>query len=105
MEASSPCNGNHFLVGERSEPLSRVFNDQTSGIYIYMVESVRMYVFNTHARVRMSVCYLDRNVSLPYTLYFESSISLEGGRSKDIVRLCRLSSQFKNFHTRNCSLI
>ena len=26
-----------------------------------------------------------------------SSISLEGGRSKDIVRLCRLSSHFKNF--------
>ena len=23
-----------FLVGERSEPLSRVFNDQPSGIYI-----------------------------------------------------------------------
>ena len=26
-----------------------------------------------------------------------SSISLEGGRSKDIVRLCHLSSHFKNF--------
>ena len=52
-----------YVIGERSEPLSRVFNDQTSGIYIYMVESVRTYVSNTHARVRMSVCYLDRNVS------------------------------------------
>ena len=26
-------------------------------IYIYMVESVRSYVSNTHAHVRMSVCY------------------------------------------------
>ena len=70
-----------------------------------MVESVRTYVSNTHAHVCMSVCYLDRNVSRLYTLYCESSISLEGGRSKDIVRLCRLSSHFKNFHTRNYSLI
>ena len=54
-----------MIIGERSEPLSRVFNDQTSGIYIYiyMVESVRTYVSNTHARVHMSVCYLDRNIS------------------------------------------
>ena len=60
-------NGNHFssypraqasmVIGERSEPLSRVFNDQPRGIYIYMVESVRTYVSNTHAHVRMSVCY------------------------------------------------
>ena len=28
-----------MLVGERSEPLSRVFNDQPRGIYIYMVAS------------------------------------------------------------------
>ena len=34
-----------------------------------------------------------------------SVLSLEGGRSKDIVRLCRLSNHFKNFHTRNCSLL
>ena len=46
-----------MLFGERSEPLSRVFNDQPRGIYIYMVESVRTYVSNTHAHVRMSVCY------------------------------------------------
>ena len=45
------------LIGERSEPLSRVFNDQPRGICIYMVESVRTYVSNTHAHVRMSVCY------------------------------------------------
>ena len=32
-------------------------------VYIFMVESVRTYVSNTHAHVRMSVCYLDRNVS------------------------------------------
>ena len=51
------------IIGERSEPLSRVFNDQPSGIYIYMVESVRTYVSNTHAHVRMNVCYLDSNVS------------------------------------------
>ena len=49
--------GTIFLVGERSEPLSRVFNDQQRGIYIYMVESVRTYVSNRHAHVRMSVCY------------------------------------------------
>ena len=30
------------LIGERSEPLSRVFNDQQRGIY--MVETVRTYV-------------------------------------------------------------
>ena len=46
------------IFGERSEPLSRVFNDQPRGIYIYnMVESVRTYVSNRHAHVRMSVCY------------------------------------------------
>ena len=39
------------VIGEQSEPLSRVFNDQLRGIYIYMVESVRTYVPNTHARV------------------------------------------------------
>ena len=44
------------INGERSEPLSRVFNDPNSR-YIYMVESVRTYVSNAHARVRMSVCY------------------------------------------------
>ena len=27
--------GTIFLVGERSEPLSRVFNDQLSGIYMF----------------------------------------------------------------------
>ena len=35
-----------------------------------------------------------------YTHCCESSISLEGGRSKDRLRLCRL---FTNVHTRNCS--
>ena len=45
----------YIIIGEHSEPLSRVFNDQPSGIY--MVESVRTYVSNTHAHVRMSVCY------------------------------------------------
>ena len=54
-----PVMGTIFLVGERSEPLSRVFNDPTCGIYIYiiMVESVRTYVSNTQAHVRMSVYY------------------------------------------------
>ena len=51
------------IIGERSKPLSRVLNVQLSSIYIIMVESVRTYVSNTHAHVRMSVCYLDRNVS------------------------------------------
>ena len=51
-----PC-GIIMFIGERSEPLSRVFNEQPCGIYIYMVESVRTYVSNSHAHVRMSVCY------------------------------------------------
>ena len=38
-----------------------------------------------------------------YTHCCESYISLEGGRSKDRLRLCRLFSHFKNVHTRNCS--
>ena len=38
-----------------------------------------------------------------YTHCCESSISLEGGRSKDRLRLCRLFTYFKNVHTRNCS--
>ena len=46
-----------LVVGERSEPFSRVFNDQLGGIYVYMVESVRTYVSNTYAHVRMSVYY------------------------------------------------
>ena len=48
------CNGiiqYNNLIGERSEPLSRVFNDPTCSI------SVRTYISNTHAHVRMSVCY------------------------------------------------
>ena len=48
-------NGNHFsssdvrdvVIGERSEPLSRVFNDPTRGIYIYM------YVRTFLIRMRM----------------------------------------------------
>ena len=42
-----------MLIGERSKPLSRVFNDQPRDIY--MVVSIRPYVSNTHAHVRMSV--------------------------------------------------
>ena len=44
-----------------------------------------------------------------YTHYCESFISLEGGRSKDRLRLFRLFTlfqecpHFKNVHTRNCS--
>ena len=50
--------GTIFLVGERSEPLSRVFNDKPRD----MVVSLRTYVSNTHAHVRMSVCvFCDRN--------------------------------------------
>ena len=49
----------YLFIGERSEPLSRVFNDPTRGIYIYIWWNpyVRTYVSNTHAHVRMSVCY------------------------------------------------
>ena len=55
-ELARPIMGTIFLVtGERSEPLSRVFNDQPRGIF--MVEYVRTYVSNTHAHVRMIVCY------------------------------------------------
>ena len=46
-----------IIIGERSEPLSRVFNDPTRGIYIYIYGGIRTYVSNTHAHVRMSVCY------------------------------------------------
>ena len=42
------------VVGERSKPLSRVFNDQPRDIFIWPM-SDRMYVSNTHAHVRMSV--------------------------------------------------
>ena len=40
---------------------------------------------------------LERNICLLYTHYCESStfISLEGGRSKDKVRLCHLSTSFQ----------
>ena len=55
-------NGNHFssttadhaIIGEGSEPLSRVFNDQPRDIYIWPM-SDRTYVSNTHAQVRTSV--------------------------------------------------
>ena len=43
-----------IIIGERSEPLSRVFNDQPRDIYIYMAMSNRTYVSNTHAHVHMS---------------------------------------------------
>ena len=38
---------------------------------------------------------LERNVYGLYTHYCESSISLEGDRGKDRVRLCRLSTSFQ----------
>ena len=41
LRARSPCNGNHFssimilsIIGEGSEPLSMVFNDQPRDIYV-----------------------------------------------------------------------
>ena len=37
------------FIGERSEPLSRVFSDKPRDIY----GGVRTYVSNTHAHVRM----------------------------------------------------
>ena len=43
-----------MIIGERSEPLSRVFNDQPRD---NMVVSVRTYVSNKHADVRIRVCY------------------------------------------------
>ena len=45
-----------YIIGERSEPLSMVFNDQPRDIYIYIWPmSDRTYVSITHAHVRMSV--------------------------------------------------
>ena len=45
-----------FLVGERSEPLSRVFNAQPRDIFIYIWPmSDLTYVSNMRAHVRMSV--------------------------------------------------
>ena len=43
------------IIGERSEPLSRVFNDQPRDIYMAMSPYVRTYVSNAHAHVCMSV--------------------------------------------------
>ena len=42
-------NGNHFLVGERSEPLSRVFNDKPRDIIGERSEPLSM-VFNDQPR-------------------------------------------------------
>ena len=36
-DLARPVMGTIFLVGERSEPLSRVFNDPTRGIYIFIL--------------------------------------------------------------------
>ena len=45
-----------MVIGERSEPLSMVFNDQPRDIYIYIWPmSDRTYVSNTHAHVCMSI--------------------------------------------------
>ena len=56
----------YLVIGERSEPLSMVFNDQPRDIYILYIwpMSDRTYVSNTHAHVRMSVgVFCDRNSS------------------------------------------
>ena len=54
--------GTIFLVGERRKPLSRVFNDQPRGIYIYggIRTGIRFYYACacTHERL-----LLDRNLS------------------------------------------
>ena len=57
------------IIGERSEPLSRVFNDQPRGIYIYILWW-NLYVRTFLIRMRMYACactherlLLDRNVS------------------------------------------
>ena len=45
-----------YVIGEGSEPLSMVYNDQPRDIYIYKWPMAdRTYVSNTHARVRMSI--------------------------------------------------
>ena len=56
------------IIGERSKPLSRVFNDQPHDIYIYIYGGVRItvrtYVSNAHAHVSMSVgVFCNRNSS------------------------------------------
>ena len=40
-----------IFIGERSKPLSRVFNDQPRNIYGDV--PIRTYVSNTHAHVRI----------------------------------------------------
>ena len=45
-ELARPIMGTIFLVGERSEPLSRVFNVQPSGIYIYSILHILTIVFH-----------------------------------------------------------
>ena len=53
-----------IIIGERSEPLSRVFNDQPRDIYVSMVVSIRTYVSNMHAHVCLSVSvFCDRKSS------------------------------------------
>ena len=61
-DTSLPSNGNEqgnvirsvhiILISERSELLSRVFNDQPA---IFMAMSDRTYVSKTHAHVSMSI--------------------------------------------------
>ena len=46
---ASPTLGCSIVIGERSEPLSRVFNDQPSGIYIWWNPYVRTFLI----RMRM----------------------------------------------------
>ena len=50
-------NGNHFSRLKNHCLREYVPFPRAGHIYIYMVESVRTYVSNTHAHVRMSVCY------------------------------------------------
>ena len=38
------ANSSTCIIGERSEPLSRVYNDQPSGIYIWWNPYVRMFL-------------------------------------------------------------
>ena len=94
--------GRYLSASEASHSLGCSMINRAVYIYGGIRTNVRFYYACTCTHERL---LFREERFLTFTLYCESSISLEGGRSKDIVRLSLLSNRFKNFHTRNCSLI
>ena len=64
-ELARPIMGTIFLVGERSEPLSVVFNDQPRDIYIYYIPPP----LTVHFSMTRSVRYQPIFNTLYYTLH------------------------------------